>query len=46
MRSNIPDRLLYHQDTDYGRPLSVPSTGLELRSRIYVEVKAVNLTGK
>lgn len=32
-------------DSDYGHPLVVPSTGLELRSRIYVEVKAVNLTG-
>ncbi|XP_070685999.1 zona pellucida-like domain-containing protein 1 [Pempheris klunzingeri] len=32
-------------DTDYGYPLVVPSTGLELRSRIYVEIKAVNLTG-
>ncbi|XP_054458607.1 zona pellucida-like domain-containing protein 1 [Anoplopoma fimbria] len=32
-------------DSDYGYPLVVPSTGLELRTRIYVEVKAVNLTG-
>ncbi|KAI3354286.1 hypothetical protein L3Q82_018819, partial [Scortum barcoo] len=32
-------------DTDYGHLLVVPSTGLELRTRIYVEVKAVNLTG-
>lgn len=34
------------QDTNYDSSLSVPSTGLELRSRIYVEVKAANLTGK
>ncbi|XP_068441951.1 zona pellucida-like domain-containing protein 1 [Clinocottus analis] len=32
-------------DSDYEYPLVVPSTGLELRTRIYVEVKAVNLTG-
>lgn len=41
--------LLYpppHQDTNYDSSLLVPSTGLELRSRIYVEVKAANLTGK
>lgn len=38
--------VLFHQDTNYGSPLSVPSTGLELRTRIYVEVKAANLTGK
>lgn len=43
---HIPDRLLFHQDTNYSSPLSVPSTGLELRTRIYVEVKAANLTGK
>lgn len=34
------------QDTNYNYKLMVPSTGLELRTRIYVEVKAVNLTGK
>uniref|UniRef100_A0A3Q1EGR5 Si:dkey-103g5.3 n=1 Tax=Acanthochromis polyacanthus TaxID=80966 RepID=A0A3Q1EGR5_9TELE len=32
-------------DSDYGYPLVVPSAGLELRTRIYVEVKAINLTG-
>ncbi|ROL53319.1 Zona pellucida-like domain-containing protein 1 [Anabarilius grahami] len=32
--------------TDYTMPLVVPPTGLELRSKVYVEVKAVNLTGK
>ncbi|XP_038817819.1 zona pellucida-like domain-containing protein 1 [Salvelinus namaycush] len=32
--------------TDYGYPLVVPPTGLELRSKVYVEVKATNLTGK
>ncbi|KAM7413325.1 hypothetical protein PAMA_020627 [Pampus argenteus] len=32
-------------NSDYAHPLVVPSTGLELRTRIYVEVKAVNLTG-
>ncbi|CAJ1065475.1 zona pellucida-like domain-containing protein 1 [Xyrichtys novacula] len=34
-----------YNDSDYFHPLVVPSSGLELRSRIYVEVKAVNLTG-
>ncbi|XP_034557539.1 zona pellucida-like domain-containing protein 1 [Notolabrus celidotus] len=34
-----------YNDSDYLHPLVVPSSGLELRSRIYVEVKAVNLTG-
>uniref|UniRef100_A0A3Q3G156 Si:dkey-103g5.3 n=1 Tax=Labrus bergylta TaxID=56723 RepID=A0A3Q3G156_9LABR len=34
-----------YNDSDYMYPLVVPSSGLELRSRIYVEVKAVNLTG-
>lgn len=34
------------QDTNYSYELVVPSSGLELRSRVYVEVKAVNLTGK
>lgn len=38
--------VLFLQDTNYNYQLVVPSTGLELRSRIYVEVKAVNLTGK
>ncbi|CAB1348509.1 unnamed protein product [Coregonus sp. 'balchen'] len=33
-------------DTDYGHPLVIPPTGLELRSKVYVEVKATNLTGK
>ncbi|KAM9318676.1 zona pellucida-like domain-containing protein 1 [Pholidichthys leucotaenia] len=32
-------------DSDYSYPLVVPSGGLALRTRIYVEVKAVNLTG-
>ncbi|KAK1900331.1 Zona pellucida-like domain containing protein 1 [Dissostichus eleginoides] len=32
-------------DSDNIYPLVVPSTGLELRTRIHVEVKAVNLTG-
>ncbi|XP_061136502.1 zona pellucida-like domain-containing protein 1 [Syngnathus typhle] len=33
-----------YNDSDYGYPLIVPSSGLQLRTRIYVEVKAVNLT--
>ncbi|XP_028429768.1 zona pellucida-like domain-containing protein 1 [Perca flavescens] len=31
--------------SDYGFPLVVPSTGLALRTRIFVQVQAVNLTG-
>lgn len=34
------------QGSDYAAPLEVPPAGLELRSSIYVEVEAVNLTGK
>ncbi|XP_061576309.1 zona pellucida-like domain-containing protein 1 [Cololabis saira] len=34
-----------YNDSDHIYPLVVPSTGLELRTRIFVEVKAVNLTG-
>nr|XP_061797540.1 zona pellucida-like domain-containing protein 1 [Nerophis lumbriciformis] len=32
-------------DSDYGNLLVVPPSGMQLRSRVYVEVKAVNLTG-
>ncbi|KAF6736861.1 Zona pellucida-like domain-containing protein 1 [Oryzias melastigma] len=32
-------------DSDYTYPLVQPSTGLMLRKKVYVEVKAVNLTG-
>ncbi|XP_041849913.1 zona pellucida-like domain-containing protein 1 [Melanotaenia boesemani] len=31
--------------SDYSYPLVVPPTGLGLRTKVYVEVKAVNLTG-
>ncbi|XP_061103967.1 zona pellucida-like domain-containing protein 1 [Conger conger] len=34
-----------YNDTDYGYPLVVPETGLTLRTKVYVEVKATNLTG-
>ncbi|XP_046892014.1 zona pellucida-like domain-containing protein 1 [Hypomesus transpacificus] len=34
-----------YNDTNYTYPLTVPATGLELRTKIYVEVKATNLTG-
>ena len=34
------------KDTNYNHQLLVPISGLELRTKIYVEVKAVNLTGK
>ncbi|XP_035240344.1 zona pellucida-like domain-containing protein 1 [Anguilla anguilla] len=34
-----------YNDTNYGYPLVVPETGLELRTKVYVEVKATNLTG-
>ncbi|XP_030600524.1 zona pellucida-like domain-containing protein 1 [Archocentrus centrarchus] len=32
-------------DSNYNYPLVVPSTGLEMRTKVYVQVKAVNLTG-
>ncbi|KAM3875224.1 zona pellucida-like domain-containing protein 1 [Diretmus argenteus] len=38
-------RMSVYNDTDYAHPLLVPSTGLELRTKVYVEVKAINLTG-
>ncbi|XP_043115362.1 zona pellucida-like domain-containing protein 1 [Puntigrus tetrazona] len=31
--------------TDFNSPLVIPPTGLELRSKVYVEVKAANFTG-
>ncbi|XP_030648836.1 zona pellucida-like domain-containing protein 1 [Chanos chanos] len=34
-----------YNDTDYGHPLIVPDAGLSLRTNVYVEVKATNLTG-
>lgn len=36
----------FSQDSDYSNPLVVPPKGIVLRTRIHVEVKAVNLTGK
>ncbi|KAM6972868.1 zona pellucida-like domain-containing protein 1 [Aplochiton taeniatus] len=32
-------------DTNYTYPLAVPASGLQLRTKVYVEVKAINLTG-
>ncbi|XP_035479859.2 zona pellucida-like domain-containing protein 1 [Scophthalmus maximus] len=34
-----------YNDSNYMHPLAVPSAGLELKTNVYVEVKAVNLTG-
>ncbi|XP_028321150.1 zona pellucida-like domain-containing protein 1 [Gouania willdenowi] len=34
-----------YNGSDYSYPLIVPEAGLELRTSIYVEVKAINLTG-
>ncbi|CAN9511372.1 unnamed protein product [Ophioblennius macclurei] len=38
-------KMSVYNDSDYIHPLVVPSAGLELRTMIYVEVQAVNLTG-
>ncbi|XP_051962557.1 zona pellucida-like domain-containing protein 1 [Xyrauchen texanus] len=38
-------RMSVYNSTNYTYPLVVPPTGLELRTNVYVEVKAVNLTG-
>uniref|UniRef100_A0A3Q3AMP8 Si:dkey-103g5.3 n=2 Tax=Kryptolebias marmoratus TaxID=37003 RepID=A0A3Q3AMP8_KRYMA len=38
-------RMGVFNDSDFKYPLVVPSTGLELLTKVYVEVKAVNLTG-
>lgn len=33
-------------DSTYGTPMVMPKLGLELRTKVYVEVKAINLTGQ
>ncbi|XP_074514898.1 zona pellucida-like domain-containing protein 1 [Sebastes fasciatus] len=33
-------------DADYTNPMVIPQLGLELRTKVYVEVKATNLTGQ
>lgn len=33
-------------DANYTRPLDIPDLGIELRTSVYVEVKATNLTGQ
>ncbi|XP_070694792.1 zona pellucida-like domain-containing protein 1 [Pempheris klunzingeri] len=33
-------------DANYTRPLNIPPLGIELRTSVYVEVKATNLTGQ
>ncbi|XP_061538344.1 zona pellucida-like domain-containing protein 1 [Phycodurus eques] len=38
-------KMSVYNDSSYGYPLVVPSSGLQLRTKVYVEVKAVNLTG-
>ncbi|XP_024132209.1 zona pellucida-like domain-containing protein 1 [Oryzias melastigma] len=38
-------KMAVFNDSDYTYPLVQPSTGLMLRKKVYVEVKAVNLTG-
>ncbi|KAJ1117128.1 hypothetical protein NDU88_005328 [Pleurodeles waltl] len=38
--------MLLYVDSNYSRTLSVPATGIYLKTRVYVEVKATNLTNK
>ncbi|XP_041924234.1 zona pellucida-like domain-containing protein 1 isoform X2 [Alosa sapidissima] len=38
-------RMSLYNDSGFDTPLQVPSTGLDLRTDVYVEVKAINLTG-
>ncbi|KAJ3590436.1 hypothetical protein NHX12_008387 [Muraenolepis orangiensis] len=38
-------KMTVYNDTNYNHQLTVPLSGLELRTQVYVEVKAVNLTG-
>ncbi|XP_042341961.1 zona pellucida-like domain-containing protein 1 [Plectropomus leopardus] len=38
-------KMSVYNTSDYFYPLVVPSSGLDLRTKIYVEVKAINLTG-
>ncbi|XP_059199248.1 zona pellucida-like domain-containing protein 1 [Centropristis striata] len=33
-------------DANYTRPMVIPNLGIELRTKVYVEVKATNLTGQ
>ncbi|KAK2840166.1 hypothetical protein Q5P01_013906 [Channa striata] len=35
-----------YSDINYTQPLVIPTTGIQLRTRIYVEVKATNLTSQ
>ncbi|XP_020487618.1 zona pellucida-like domain-containing protein 1 [Labrus bergylta] len=34
------------KDANYTRPMAIPQLGIELRTNVYVEVKATNLTGQ
>ncbi|XP_019956192.1 zona pellucida-like domain-containing protein 1 [Paralichthys olivaceus] len=34
------------RDSDYNIPMVIPQLGIELRTKVYVEVKATNLTGQ
>ncbi|CAL8351034.1 unnamed protein product [Lota lota] len=38
-------RMTVYNDTNYNHQLLVPINGLELRTKVYVEVKTINLTG-
>ncbi|XP_056466789.1 zona pellucida-like domain-containing protein 1 [Gadus chalcogrammus] len=38
-------KMTVYNDTNYNHQLLVPVSGLELRTKIYVEVEAVNMTG-
>ncbi|XP_063062402.1 zona pellucida-like domain-containing protein 1 [Engraulis encrasicolus] len=38
-------RMNLYNDSGFDTPLAVPSSGLELRTPVFVEVKAINLTG-
>lgn len=41
------DHLLFHlQDVNYTTPLIIPPEGIELRTNIYVQVVASNLTSQ
>ncbi|XP_030060972.1 zona pellucida-like domain-containing protein 1 [Microcaecilia unicolor] len=38
--------LLLYNDSTYGQPLFIPSTGLPLKTKIYASVRATNLDGR
>ena len=45
-QSNVDDFILCGQDVNYTTPLIIPVEGIELRTTVYVQVLATNLTSQ